>query len=45
MGENLFDMDISAWDTAKATTMEGMFFKNIRFSQDISGWDVSRVQL
>ena len=38
-----FNGDISKWDVARVTDMEGMFAHAERFDGDISKWDVSRV--
>ena len=40
---NLFNQDISTWDTSRVTIMSTMFMNATSFDQDISGWDVSNV--
>lgn len=40
---NLFNQDISSWDTSRVTLMSTMFMSATAFNQDISGWDVSNV--
>ena len=38
----LFNQDLSQWNTANVTVMDGLF-KNTLFNHDISGWNVSSV--
>lgn len=40
---NLFNQDISTWNTSRVTVMATMFQNATSFNQDISGWDVSNV--
>ena len=40
---NMFNWNISSWDTSNVTTMENMFFQNHCFNQNISYWDTSKV--
>ena len=40
---NLFNQDISTWDTSRVVIMATMFMNATSFDQDISGWDVSNV--
>jgi len=39
----LFNQDISAWDTSNVTNMSYMFYGATAFNQDINGWDTSNV--
>ncbi len=41
-GADLFNQDISGWNTSAMTTMSGLF-QGTAFNQDISGWDTSNV--
>jgi surface protein len=38
-----FNINIGSWNTARATTMEGMFYQATTFNQDISRWNVASV--
>jgi surface protein len=40
---NVFNSDISHWDTSKVADMVKMFNDARVFDLDISGWDVSKV--
>ena len=40
---NLFDGDISQWNTSNVTKMDYMFYEAKKFNQDISNWNVSNV--
>lgn len=40
---NLFNQDISVWDTSNVTEMEQMFNGASVFNQDLSGWCVSNI--
>lgn len=40
---NLFNQDISGWDTSNITSFRGTFTACEIFNQDISGWDTSNV--
>jgi surface protein len=40
---DIFNGDISGWDTSKVTNMAYMFDYAYAFNQDISGWDTSNV--
>lgn len=40
---NLFNQDISTWNTSRVMNMATMFMNATSFNQDISGWDVSNV--
>ena len=42
---NVFNQDISEWDTSKVTNMSFMFANANAFNQDISEWDTSKVTL
>lgn len=42
-GSNLFNQDLSHWDTSRIVDMYGMFRYCENFNQDISNWDVSNV--
>lgn len=39
-----FDQDLSGWEVASATNMEGMFFGARHFNQNLSSWNVSGVE-
>ena len=39
----LFNGDISGWNTSSVTDISSMFYKAYDFNQDISGWDTSNV--
>jgi surface protein len=41
----VFNQDISGWDTSQVTNMEWMFSGATAFNQDISGWDTSSLKL
>jgi uncharacterized repeat protein (TIGR02543 family) len=41
-GADLFNQDISGWNTSNMATMSGLF-QGTAFNQDISGWDTSSV--
>ncbi len=38
-----FNINIGSWNTARATTMGGMFYEAVAFNQDISSWNVASV--
>merc|ERR1712078_143078 len=38
-----FNQDLSSWNTAAVTGMDGMFFRASAFNQDLSSWDVMAV--
>lgn len=40
---NVFNGDVSNWNTSSMTTMEGMFSGLFAFNQDISKWNTSKV--
>ncbi len=40
---NLFDGDISQWNTSNVTKMDYMFYEAKKFNQDLSSWDISNV--
>ena len=40
---NVFNQDISSWNTSKVTNMIAMFNNSWAFDQDISSWDTSNV--
>ena len=40
---NVFNQDISQWDTSSVESMENMFYGAELFDQDISGWNVDSV--
>lgn len=42
-GSDLFNQDISGWDTSNVTNMYGLFYNASSFNQDISSWNVSSV--
>lgn len=39
----LFNQDISRWDTSRVTDMDRMFFGAKSFDQDLTQWDTRRV--
>ena len=43
LGSRAFNQDISAWNTAKVTTMEYMFYEAAAFNQNISAWNTAAV--
>ena len=42
-GATAFNQDISNWNTAAVTDMQGMFYGATSFNQDISDWDTAAV--
>ena len=42
-GANVFNQDLSGWDTSKLTNMSEMFYLAEDFDGDISSWDTSQV--
>ena len=42
-GAEVFNGDISGWDTSNITDMGEMFHLAVAFNQDISGWNTSNV--
>ena len=42
-GADVFNGDISGWDTSSVTSMSRMFLSADAFNQDIGGWDTSSV--
>jgi surface protein len=41
-GAELFNVDISRWNTSACTTMKGMLYGASSFNQPIQDWDTSR---
>jgi surface protein len=42
-GAEIFNVDISAWDTRSCTSMHGMFHGAAAFNQPVGKWDVANV--
>jgi surface protein len=43
-GSSAFDQPLSTWDTSSVTDMEHLFSDKILLNQEVSAWDVYKVE-
>ena len=43
MPTSAFNINLGSWNTARATTMGGMFYQAVAFNQNLASWNVVRV--